>query len=855
LILVTGDLVLDHNIYEGGRLTPDAPPGNGSRYLRMPGGALLTHGLLHGLDSAGVQFGLEQTTAAKLQSWPEQFHTRSLWRTVDNIKPEPGRHWAMERHLGYGEPGAKAYPGKSAAGVVETPEILVVDDGNLGFRESPACWPVCLAKEQRPPELQWVILKMSHPLACGSLWTSLMRGSWRERLIVVVSADQLRREGLRVAGGLSWETSVDDIVEELASNRALRGLRQCRHLIVVMRSDAALWLDQPGGDSPAHCQLVFDRKLCEGEWEEKNKDCNAYGFLSTVTASVAWSLAQQVRESASDRIDLTVALAAGLSGTRFLRKHGHGPARGVPAFPFGETAQHLKTEAAKHGKGPEFAYAGAEVGGEGEPASSPWTILSHVSPWHAAKNKISYEPARRVALLGPDHLPGVPCATFGLLQTLDRHEIDSLRTIRQLMLMYRGDGNTPRKQPLCLGVFGAPGSGKSFGLKQIAAGVFGDKAPVLEFNLSQFSDPADLIGAFHQVRDKVLSGPTPVVFWDEFDSEELKWLQYFLAPMQDGAFQEGQITHFLGKSVFVFAGATSYTFAQFVKPLDITDFRFRKGPDFVSRLAGYLDIAGPNPREATAGSLPDREFPVRRAMVIRTAAGVFGDKPLQIERGLLTALLGVDRYCNGARSLDRLVSYIRDRGGMPLRRAYLPPDEILALCVEDVAQFHRITRTYSEFYSEADLLARVIHQDWLKRLSPEHRLTNPNAKPWDDLTPDVKDSNLAAALRIPAILELVGLTLEEGAGTSPAVSKILHDNLELMAEAEHGGWEEQKRIDGWTYAANRVDAAFRHNLLVPYDRLTEEIKGYDRNTIGNYPKYAAAAGFGIVPAPQPKTER
>lgn len=53
-------------------------------------------------------------------------------------------------------------------------------------------------------------------------------------------------------------------------------------------------------------------------------------------------------------------------------------------------------------------------------------------------------------------------------------------------------------------------------------------------NASQFSNPEDIIGALHQVRDEVLNGKLPFVFWDEFDSKEYLWLQYLLAPMQDG---------------------------------------------------------------------------------------------------------------------------------------------------------------------------------------------------------------------------------------------------------------------------------------------------------------------------------
>src|SRR5580698_9772525 len=58
--------------------------------------------------------------------------------------------------------------------------------------------------------------------------------------------------------------------------------------------------------------------------------------------------------------------------------------------------------------------------------------------------------------------------------------------------------------------------------------IFHDKP--LGFNLSQFKGAEELYGAYHQVRDTVLAGVTPVVFWDEFDSREFFWLQRVPCP-------------------------------------------------------------------------------------------------------------------------------------------------------------------------------------------------------------------------------------------------------------------------------------------------------------------------------------
>ena len=81
--------------------------------------------------------------------------------------------------------------------------------------------------------------------------------------------------------------------------------------------------------------------------------------------------------------------------------------------------------------------------------------------------------------------------------------------------------------------------------------------------------------------------------------------QVFLSPMQDGSFTENETVHWIGKSIFVFAGGTKYTFREFSGQAnsDADGFKAVKGSDFVSRLHGFLDILGINPRETSLESL------------------------------------------------------------------------------------------------------------------------------------------------------------------------------------------------------------------------------------------------------------
>jgi hypothetical protein len=95
-----------------------------------------------------------------------------------------------------------------------------------------------------------------------------------------------------------------------------------------------------------------------------------------------------------------------------------------------------------------------------------------------------------------------------------RQEIESLRSIRSLVGEYVSQ---PRpKRPLSIAVFGPPGSGKSFGITQLALALRPGEIEPKEFNLSQLGSTDELLSALHQVRDIGLGGKIPLVFWDEF---------------------------------------------------------------------------------------------------------------------------------------------------------------------------------------------------------------------------------------------------------------------------------------------------------------------------------------------------
>src|SRR5262249_42744032 len=150
----------------------------------------------------------------------------------------------------------------------------------------------------------------------------------------------------------------------------------------------------------------------------------------------------------------------------------------------------------------------------------------------------------------------------------------------------------------------------------------------------------DLVLAFHMIRDAGAKGRMPFVFWDEFDTDDFKWLKHFLAPMQDAEFHSAGHAFPFGRGIFVFAGGVSHSMASF--QMKAQNDPANKGPDFISRLLGYPDLKGPNPVrtnpvEECIAEEPDLGEPephhdpahlIRRAIMLRVALERFNPQIL-----------------------------------------------------------------------------------------------------------------------------------------------------------------------------------------------------------------------------------
>jgi hypothetical protein len=619
------------------------------------------------------------------------------------------------------------------------------------------------------------------------------------RVVPIVTMDALRHLGAVVSKRISWEKTLIDFAQEYQFGSIGSWLGRFPRFLVLLESEGMLVLDD------GNLTFLYLPSKLEGDNRSRRISGTVLnGEKEAVLAAVLTSLDADGngREQNGEGAFALEPLLRFIDG---------GGREEAVALRIGQWRQKLRNRR--------------------------WTLL-HEYYGDSDADKLAV--AKRIVREG-DHvlLRHVPACVFGNLKTVDRTEIEFYRGVVNLFNEYLA-GKEAR--PLNLAVFGFPGSGKSFGIKQIAKSqnVFKD----FTFNLSQFTSLRELEIAFQVVRDTAIKGEhVPLVFFDEFDSafqgERLGWLKYFLAPMQDGTFLDQGTERPIGRAVFVFAGGTSVSFEQFVGQ-DEAFFRSVKGPDFVSRLKGYINIQGPNPSTDR-----DEWYVIRRAMLLRSMIErnarhlLDENKIARIEENLLHALLTTKTYRHGARSMEFLLAMSQLKDASVWQASLLPHENQMDIHV-DMGDF----RQQLSILSVIDTLAKASHQAYVE----EVRARNPQAQgealvPWEQLPETYRKSNYEQVAYHCLRFRRYGIGIRpiDDRRTRPFVYR--KDDLEALAREEHQRWMRERERDGWRYGEVRDNAAKTHPNMVEWERLGEEDRQKDRDALLRLPELLNRIGL------------
>lgn len=643
-----------------------------TRCFELPGGADLLSHILQLDDPYG-----------KVNKEP----ARRTFAIATNERNRPrdskDKAWRMTTFLGREEDStAKDCPDSTE--IKETdPWVLAINDARGGFRKESLPLHGCVP--------DWIVGKFSCPIsstADPAHWNTNIAGN-KPKTIAVVSVSQLRQGDARIS---RYASSWEDTALEVCKTKSLKEILKysCAAVILFGVTGAVI-------ATQTKKILVFDPNWYEQDWRE-NYPGRCLGYAFCYQAAIAKGLADLSAALSKKTIEkLIPELITWV-------KNGAAAARAFDLAGYDREAADASSVLQPFNlSGDTKHWEDATID-----LKADWTIVRS----QAIAGKIPDTPggmaeiARYLTLYGEDDwyqekkLKRIPILKMEKFKSADRNEIKRVRTIKNLILEYM---NRSIEHPLSIAVFGKPGSGKSYAIKEIAKNLAGEKLLQFAFNLTHFSTFEDLAQVFHNIRDASLQSRLPLVFWDEFDDKALDWLPYFLTPMQDGKFRQGGQEYLIGRAIFVFAGGTSHSFEKFRDAA--TSEIPKKGPDFLSRLRGVMDIPDINdpPIYGINNNTIPNWFPndgclLRRALLLRDlllkkAPQLFRNEgnykaKLQTDNNrILDALICTAKYSYGARSMDSIL----DSAPMSRRGKFdascLPPEDQISLHVINAKDF------------------------------------------------------------------------------------------------------------------------------------------------------------------------
>jgi RyR domain len=145
-------------------------------------------------------------------------------------------------------------------------------------------------------------------------------------------------------------------------------------------------------------------------------------------------------------------------------------------------------------------------------------------------------------------------------------------------------------------------------------------------------------------------------------------------------------------------------------------------------------------------------------------------------------------------------------------------------------------------HTAIDALAAAMHE--------LYRTQEPTATSWAELSPDLRESNRAAARALPEQLGQLGYRIvpRSSVATPPAVTELPNHEVEVLAAAEHERWMGDRRAQGFVHGRSKDEDANppTHPDLVPWADLDEATRDKDRIHFVAAARLLADVGYAIV---------
>lgn len=148
---------------------------------------------------------------------------------------------------------------------------------------------------------------------------------------------------------------------------------------------------------------------------------------------------------------------------------------------------------------------------------------------------------------------------------------------------------------------------------------------------------------------------------------------------------------------------------------------------------------------------------------------------------------------------------------------------------------------------EREELAQRIHEEY-RDMQVENFRTDPNnlsLHPWDDLDPNLKESNRKQADHTFEKLRAIGFGMRKVEGKKIKVLSFTKSEIEQLAEMEHGRWNAERLVDGWKPGPEKDIIKKINPNLVAWTMLPDDVKEWDRNAVRKLPVLLARIGYEI----------